>query len=144
MPPYGYGSNETTRNWTAGFSPCFHLPGFYSGYLFLTHCHTCTHGIHGDFGPWGAGWFHRTAVEPRSRTRVYIWVHTIKPMNIRERAMAGKRQKGVIGHNSKVGCSQALNRILNTSGGEDWLHAPESTQIRKPRESYAPFHKSSF
>ena len=24
---------------TAGFSPCFHLPGFYFGYQFLTHTH---------------------------------------------------------------------------------------------------------
>ena len=29
--------NKTTRIWTAGFSLCFHLPGFYFGYLFLTH-----------------------------------------------------------------------------------------------------------
>ena len=24
----GMGQNYTTRNWTAGFGPCFHLPGF--------------------------------------------------------------------------------------------------------------------
>ena len=34
----GMGQNETTRNWTAGFGPCFHLPGFHFGHLFLTHC----------------------------------------------------------------------------------------------------------
>ena len=33
----GVGQNETTRKWTAGFGPCFHLPGFHVGYLFLTH-----------------------------------------------------------------------------------------------------------
>ena len=32
------GQNET-RNWTAGFSPSFHLPGFHLGYIFLTHNH---------------------------------------------------------------------------------------------------------
>ena len=31
------GQNETTRNWTAGFGPCFHLPGFHFGYICLTH-----------------------------------------------------------------------------------------------------------
>ena len=31
------GQNDFTRNWTAGFSPRFHLPGFHFGYLFLTH-----------------------------------------------------------------------------------------------------------
>ena len=27
----GMGQNESTRNWTAGFSPWFHLPGFHFG-----------------------------------------------------------------------------------------------------------------
>ena len=32
----GHGSKlNSTRIWTAGFSPCFHLPEFYFGYLFL-------------------------------------------------------------------------------------------------------------
>ena len=35
----GMGQNQTTRNWTAGFSPWFHLPGFHLGYLLLTHSH---------------------------------------------------------------------------------------------------------
>ena len=35
----GYGSK--LRHQTAGFSPCFHLPGFHLGYLFLTHSHLC-------------------------------------------------------------------------------------------------------
>ena len=29
------GQNQTTRIWTTGLGPCFHLPGFV-GYLFLT------------------------------------------------------------------------------------------------------------
>ena len=33
------GQNLPTRNWTAGFSLCYHLPGFKFGYLFLTHGH---------------------------------------------------------------------------------------------------------
>ena len=33
-PPGGYGSKLSQ---TAGFGPCFHLPGFHRGYLFLTH-----------------------------------------------------------------------------------------------------------
>ena len=33
--------NSATRNWTAGFGPCFHLPGFHCGYVFLTHSHLC-------------------------------------------------------------------------------------------------------
>ena len=28
---------NSSRNRTAGFCPCFHLPGFHFGYLFLTH-----------------------------------------------------------------------------------------------------------
>ena len=35
----GMGQNEATRNWTTGFSHCFHLPGCHFGYLFLTHSH---------------------------------------------------------------------------------------------------------
>ena len=27
----------STRNWTAGFGACGHVPGFHLGYLFLTH-----------------------------------------------------------------------------------------------------------
>ena len=35
------GQNYTTRNWTAGFSSCFHLPGFHFGVTqFLTYSHT--------------------------------------------------------------------------------------------------------
>ena len=30
----GMGQNSATRNRTAGFSPCFHLPGFHFGYRF--------------------------------------------------------------------------------------------------------------
>ena len=37
VPEMGMGQNESTRMWTAGFSPCVHLPGFHSEYLFLTH-----------------------------------------------------------------------------------------------------------
>ena len=37
VPDMGMGQNEATRNWTAGFGPCFHLPGFHFGYPFLTH-----------------------------------------------------------------------------------------------------------
>ena len=33
---YGYGT-QLNHQGTAGFSPCFHLPGFHLGYLFLTH-----------------------------------------------------------------------------------------------------------
>ena len=32
----GYGS-KLNHQGTAGFSPCFHLPGFHFGYIFLTH-----------------------------------------------------------------------------------------------------------
>ena len=35
----GMGQKYTTRNWTAGSSPCFHLPEFQFGYLILTHSH---------------------------------------------------------------------------------------------------------
>ena len=31
--------NETTRIWTAGFHPCFRLPGFCFGHLSLTRSH---------------------------------------------------------------------------------------------------------
>ena len=34
--PNGYGS-KLNHQGTAGFSPCFHLPGFHFGYIFLTH-----------------------------------------------------------------------------------------------------------
>ena len=34
----GMGQNQNQQG-TAGFSPCFHLPGFRFGYLFLTHSH---------------------------------------------------------------------------------------------------------
>ena len=34
--PCGYGSNLNQQG-TTGFSPCFHLPGFHFGDLFLTH-----------------------------------------------------------------------------------------------------------
>ena len=34
--PFGYGS-KLNHQGTAGFSPCFHLPGFHFGYIFLTH-----------------------------------------------------------------------------------------------------------
>ena len=50
MWPYMMGQNETTRIWTAGFSPWFHLPGFHFGVtLLLTRTHmnlkwvTCGH-----------------------------------------------------------------------------------------------------
>ena len=33
------GQNATTRNWTAGFSPFFHLPGVHLGHIFFTHSH---------------------------------------------------------------------------------------------------------
>ena len=36
--PFGYGS-QLDHQGTAGFSLCFHLPGFHFGYLFLTHTH---------------------------------------------------------------------------------------------------------
>ena len=35
------GQNETTRIWTAGFSPWFHLSGFHFECPFLTHSHMC-------------------------------------------------------------------------------------------------------
>ena len=34
-----YGCGSTRNQGTAGFSICFHLPGFHSGYLGLTHTH---------------------------------------------------------------------------------------------------------
>ena len=36
--PSGYGS-KLNQQGTAGFSHCFHLPGFHFRYLFLTHSH---------------------------------------------------------------------------------------------------------
>ena len=33
---HGYGS-KLNHQGTTGFGPCFHLPGFHLGYLFLTH-----------------------------------------------------------------------------------------------------------
>ena len=39
---YGYGS-RLNHHRTAGFSLCFHLPGFRFGYLFLTNTHIVTH-----------------------------------------------------------------------------------------------------
>ena len=35
---YRYGS-KLNHQGTAGFGPCFHLPGFHFGYIFLTHSH---------------------------------------------------------------------------------------------------------
>ena len=35
------GGSKLNHQETAGFSPCFHLPGFHFGYLFLTHSHVC-------------------------------------------------------------------------------------------------------
>ena len=37
----GYGSKLNPQE-TAGFSPCFHLPEFHFGYLFLTHSQVFT------------------------------------------------------------------------------------------------------
>ena len=34
-----YGSKPKNHQGTTGFGPCFHLPGFHLGYLFLTHSH---------------------------------------------------------------------------------------------------------
>ena len=33
----GMARNQSTRNWTASVSPCFHVPGFRFGHLCLTH-----------------------------------------------------------------------------------------------------------
>ena len=42
---YGCGSTLNHQG-TADFSPCFHLPGFHFGYLFLTHSRiTCFFGL---------------------------------------------------------------------------------------------------
>ena len=38
----GYGS-KLNHQGTAGFCPCFHLPGFHLRYLFLTHSHVFEH-----------------------------------------------------------------------------------------------------
>ena len=39
----GMGQNEVTRKWTAGFSPCAHLPGFHFGVNnFVTHSHVAS------------------------------------------------------------------------------------------------------
>ena len=48
--PFGYGS-KLNHQGTAGLSPCFHLPGFHFGYLFLTHSH-----FRRGFQPKGRGW----------------------------------------------------------------------------------------
>ena len=38
------GCGSKLNHWgTAGYSPCFHLPGFHFGYLFLTHSHVSWH-----------------------------------------------------------------------------------------------------
>ena len=37
-PSHGYGS-KLNHQGTAGFGPCFHVPGFHFGHLFLTHSH---------------------------------------------------------------------------------------------------------
>ena len=39
MHIYIYKVCAVDHDGTAGFSPCFHLPGFRFGYLFLTHSH---------------------------------------------------------------------------------------------------------
>ena len=55
MQAYGYGSFFlTTRNWTTGFGPCCHLPGFHLGYLFWTHSH-----IQQSFDVSGCYWVRR-------------------------------------------------------------------------------------
>ena len=57
----GCGSKLTTRNWTAGFSPCFNLPGLHSGCFFtrthLTHSPLVTRlaGLGATDALYGAG-----------------------------------------------------------------------------------------
>ena len=48
---HGYGS-KLNHQGTAGFSPCYHLPGFHFGYTFLTQSHMtfCFMFCHGLFG----------------------------------------------------------------------------------------------
>ena len=44
---FGYGS-KLSHQGTAGFGPCFHLPGFHFGYLFLNHnSHSWRAGLEG-------------------------------------------------------------------------------------------------
>ena len=43
--PVGMGQNLIIRVWAAGLSPCFHLPGFHFGYIFLNHSHVYCNAI---------------------------------------------------------------------------------------------------